>query len=74
MKEIREYRPYIVELTLVKKLRLTVEARTPEQAEEAAEEWVLDGEEGQVLQGPYVEIDEVYPAPDAEGDATGFFS
>ena len=74
---MNEYRPFVVVLSATKRLQYVVEARTPEQAEDIAEEYLFDGEEGILLDQPVVEIEEVYPSEDSKDpftDATAFHS
>ena len=63
---MNDYRPFVVVLSVTKRLQYVVEARTSEQAEDIAEEYLLDGEEGILLDAPVVEIEEAYASDKAD--------
>jgi len=75
-----QYRPYEVTLLVTRRVKFVVDARTPEQAEDAANEYLADGEEGTPMGPAQVEVEEVLPAEELtsdeifKSDSTGFHS
>lgn len=66
--QLREYRPFEVQLQVTSILTFRVDARTPEQAETIAEELVAEGEVGSI-DSTDIEVLEVYAV---DNDPTGF--
>jgi hypothetical protein len=62
------YRPFEVVLIVTRKISYLVEARTPEEAEDIAEEWLVDGEEGIPQGEPEIEVEDVSPVDELSSD------
>lgn len=61
-----DQRPFLVEVELNRTVQFTVDARTPEEAESIVEQWIGDGEHGE-LTSETIEHTEATPA-EAFGD------
>lgn len=74
---LNEYRPFRVILTTTQQITYVVDARTPEQAEDAAEEMFNDGEQPHTVEATSTIIEDVIPldeltSDEAYSDSTGF--
>ena len=74
------YRPWEVTLLVTRRVKFLVDARTPEQAESTAQEYLADGEAGQNVGALEIECEEVLPVEEItsdevyKSDAAGFHS
>lgn len=75
---MNEYRSYRVTLTTTQQMIYVVEARTIEQAEDAAEEMLADGEQPREIASTHTIIEDVEPIEELNSeeysDGTGFHS
>lgn len=68
MSNLREYRPYRVILTTTQEVVYVVDARTPEQAEDLAEEMFTDGEMPEAILSTSTVIEDVTPVDSVTSD------
>jgi hypothetical protein len=64
----QSYRPFEVVLVVTRRISYLVEARTSEEAEDIAEEWLVDGEEGIPQGEPEIEVEDVSPVDELSSD------
>jgi hypothetical protein len=64
----RPYRPWKVILLVTKRMEFLVDARTPEQAESAAEELLATGEQPQHEDAADVQVEDVLPMEELSSD------
>jgi hypothetical protein len=66
--ELKPYRSFEVTLTITQRVHYLVEARTPEEAEDTAEEWALEGEAGINDGLPDILIEDTLPVEELTSD------
>ena len=59
---IREYRNWEVILSITREVKYLVEARTPEEAEDVAENLAIEGEQPLSVESTEVRVEVAYPA------------